>query len=438
MGTNKRNSKIEEGFKLNTFIDNLPGLVWFKDKQSRYLKVNKELAKRFKSVPQNKIKGKSTEEIWSPRLAKLYKEEDEKIIRLKKILRTEETLKKKNGEKVYFESLKGPLKNKQNKIIGTFGVTRDITQFKKTEAALKESRQEYQDLVENIDSAIIHLDKKGTFIYANPAIRNVLGYEPKEVIGHSVYELLPSNILPEVREKIKNAFLGKVEPYELKLPRRDGTIAHIESSCHPLVKKEKIEGLIAIYKDVTQRKEAEARLIDSYKHMGIVNRQVSVLLDLNDISGKKNKKEIINFILMSALEISNSERAFLYKFYPKENILQLISFLSKKEIPNSNKSKLSKISINSKKIIHAIAENDFKILSRNELLEYIDKNNSSDIAAVMQSENYSVLPLTEKKCLKGILVLGFPDKKSLSDQEKGFYKIFGMHTSMILNDVGAF
>lgn len=547
----------EEEIKLDTLIDNLPCIVWFKDKKSRYIKINKEFEKKAEFLLSEKVIGRKTEEVWSSKLAKRYKAEDRRIIKTGKIINTEEVIAKENREKIFYEAIKGPIRNKRGKILGVFGINHDITKYRLTEKALMESHQEYQDLIESINDIIFHLDSKGKFIYINPAVKKITGYKPKEIIGRSFDSFVHPHDLPGVKAGMKDAMSGNTYPYELRVICKDGSIINIRSFGRPLRKKGKIVGVIGLVtditeskkmkealkdseeklrnivsdlpmlicrflpdgkitfvnedyckyfgkkkeellgkkffnllsarnrptvekrfflltpenpfltyeyqsknskrkyrwqdwtnraifdkegkliayqtigKDITEKKESQDKLIESYRYLGTINRQIAILLGLNDVFEEKNKEKITNSILWSALEISSSRFAALYKCDKKKKRFHLRSIVSKKKINEEQKAEIAVIFSGSDKFFKFISNNGNKVFKcpRQFQLKKIEKIDN-------KIKCYSILPLIEKGETKGLLILGSSSKKELNDQEKNFYKIFSMYAALLLLDLG--
>jgi len=102
---------------------------------------------------------------------------------------------KKSGEVWHASSSIEPLRDHQGIILGFLIQTMDITSRKSAEDALKQSRERYRELVENINDMVFSLDEQGKITYVSPAVTRILGYKPREVIDHAFEEfILPGNI----------------------------------------------------------------------------------------------------------------------------------------------------------------------------------------------------------------------------------------------------
>jgi len=87
------------------------------------------------------------------------------------------------------------------KVVGEFGIVRDITERKQVEDALKKEEKRFRDVVANTGEWIWEVDSDGKYTYASPIVEQVLGYKPEEVLGKHFYDFF----LSEEREQLKEA-----------------------------------------------------------------------------------------------------------------------------------------------------------------------------------------------------------------------------------------
>jgi len=199
---------------------------------------------------------------------------------------------------------------------------------------------------------------------------------------------------------------------------------------NPITGEDELEGFL---EDITERKKAESNLVESYKYLGTINRQVSVLLELSNVFNKKNKKGIMDFIVWSALEISNSKVAALYRYQKngKENFFHLISMASAIDIKEKEKNGISFIPIKPAECVAEIKE------EKTEKIEKCLKSTKLEEFRIGHDINsFCVLPMVDKGELAGVLILGIPPKRELTEHEKGFYNVFAKYATFILLDLG--
>jgi len=139
----------------------------------------------------------------------------------------------------------------------------DITERKRAEEAIRQSRKQFRSLVETINDWVWEVDRRGVFTYASPRVRDLLGYEPQEVIGKTPFDFMPESEARRVErifaEKVarREAFSG-LENTNL---HRDGHPLVIETSGVPFFDEGRNWlGYRGVDRDITVRKKAEEAL----------------------------------------------------------------------------------------------------------------------------------------------------------------------------------
>ncbi len=134
---------------------------------------------------------------------------------------------------------------------------------KRDELALRESEQRYLQLLENTREWIWETDASGLYTYSNSTSKDLIGYEPDELVGKKYfYELFH----PEYREELKQVALNE---FTLKNPfqdfanrnvRKDGDVVWLSTSAEPILDDQgRLKGYRGTDLDITARKEDEAR-----------------------------------------------------------------------------------------------------------------------------------------------------------------------------------
>ncbi|MDH5763037.1 MAG: PAS domain S-box protein [Nitrospinota bacterium] len=141
----------------------------------------------------------------------------------------------------------------------------DITEEKKSEKIIEESRQRFKAIQDNTLDGILTINTSGIITIANPAIETIFGYSPAELIGKNVTTLIPESYrdrhLFKMRSYLttgKSNIIGKL--VEVEGNRKDGSVIPIELS----ISEYTIGGekhFIGIIRDITNRKKAEQELI---------------------------------------------------------------------------------------------------------------------------------------------------------------------------------
>ncbi len=132
--------------KYRTLLECLPQKIFHKDRNSVYVSCNENYARDLKIKPEE-ISGKTDYEFFPKGLAEKYREDDKRIVTLKK---TEEIEEKyiQEGQEVWVQTVKTPVKDEKGDITGVLGIFWDITERKRTEEKLKEYSEKLEQMVE--------------------------------------------------------------------------------------------------------------------------------------------------------------------------------------------------------------------------------------------------------------------------------------------------
>lgn len=176
----------------------------------------------------------------------------------------------KNGSLIWMESVASAIRDQNGKMTGFYGVSRDITERKRSEAALQSSQAKYRLLADSMNDIIWITDESFTITYVTPSVVRVLGYTPEERIGQS-----PTTVLiPEAQKKAFEAFFQFLEQertpgndpnrtvkMELQYVKKDGSIIWMESVTSAIRDQTgRLIGFHGAVRDVTKRRLAEDEL----------------------------------------------------------------------------------------------------------------------------------------------------------------------------------
>lgn len=126
-------------------LDNIPDMAWLKDRDCRYLAVNTAYL-RVLGLSEKDVLGKMPSEIWPPEIAEVYLRTDRAVLKSGRRRRYEESRRGPDGEPRWFETIKSPIRDDSGHIIGTVGISRDISERKAAEDELVASRTQLRAL----------------------------------------------------------------------------------------------------------------------------------------------------------------------------------------------------------------------------------------------------------------------------------------------------
>ena len=124
----------KERMLMNILMDTIPDHIYFKDKQSRFIRINKAMAKDFGMTSPEVAVGKNDSDIFSAEHAKqAFKDEQEVMRTGRPIVAKEEKETWPDGLETWVSTTKMPMYNEKEEIVGTFGISRDISVHRRME-----------------------------------------------------------------------------------------------------------------------------------------------------------------------------------------------------------------------------------------------------------------------------------------------------------------
>lgn len=142
---------------------------------------------------------------------------------------------------------------------------RDITARKNNEKLRRESEQMYKMIADNSTDMISRVSMDGTYLYVSPASKSLLGYDPDELLGRHLYELLhPDDFSINEIKGLKQIIHSDKRLSEYRIRRKDGTYIWFETTArtilHPSGRDKEI---ISVSRDVSARKHVEKQLLEA-------------------------------------------------------------------------------------------------------------------------------------------------------------------------------
>jgi len=200
----------------------------------------------------------------------------------------------------------------------------EITDRKRTEEEFRKSEERFRLMVETTSDWVWEVDRNGVYTYASPKIRDLLGYEPEEVIGRSPVDLMPPDEAKRVAELFKkivesrSSFTGA----ENVNRHKDGRHIVIETNGVPVFDaKGDLSGYRGIDRDITKRKQVEQDLLKE-------RNQLQILLNFYRRADTQIR-DIEAFIIGECIRITESPLGF-FGFINEDETLMMTTMWSEK------------------------------------------------------------------------------------------------------------
>jgi PAS domain S-box-containing protein len=188
---------------------------------------------------------------------------------------------------------------------------------------LKESHEKFRSLVENTTDWIWEVNEHNRYTYASPQVRELLGYEPDEIIGTTPFDLMT----PEDQQRVRKLFVeaaGRQEPFfrlENANLHRDGHTVILETSGVPIFGSDgSFKGYRGIDRDITERKQAENALRRSEKSLAEAQRIAHLgNWDWNIVDNELHwSDEVYRIFGLKPQEFDATYAAFLISVHPDD------------------------------------------------------------------------------------------------------------------------
>jgi two-component system sensor histidine kinase/response regulator len=247
--TEQRKTEKDLAFErdlLRSLLDSIPDHVYFKDQSSRFIVCSKELSDRLGLDSPEDAVGQRIINTGKPVIGKIEKE----------IL--------KDGSENWVLTSKMPFRSGTGSIIGTFGVSKDVTSLVQTRQELEQAQKKYRDIFQQAVEGIFQTSPSGRFIEVNPALARIYGYESAQALLNQVTDIGKQLYVDQRRRRHFQQLMdrrGEVHDYESEIFRQDGKKIWIAETGR-VVKDE--DGTIKYYEgiveDISERKRAESAL----------------------------------------------------------------------------------------------------------------------------------------------------------------------------------
>lgn len=176
---------------------------------------------------------------------------------------------------VWLDSSLVPISNEAGEVMAVFGVSRDVTDVKRTHDALSAAEERYRTLFEQIPDGVYVFDEGLRVRECNQRMAALMECAPAELVGKSAEEVGASR---EAREALERALAGKVARWEAThVGKSSGRARFLSGMAAPLHgANDEIAGVVAVVSDLTERKQLEDQLRYLTRHdelTGIYNRR---------------------------------------------------------------------------------------------------------------------------------------------------------------------
>jgi PAS domain S-box-containing protein len=323
---------------MDALLDNVPESIYFKDKESRFIRFSKSMLKLFGLKKAEDLIGKSDFDFFSEEHARPAFDSEQRIIKTgKAIVDLEEKEVLEDGRTNWVNTTKMPLMDSEGNIIGTFGISKNITHIKRLqqdalekteelraqEEELKQNLEEMQStqedmmrqieekakmqealskekalmdaLLDNVPECIYFKDKESRFIRFSKSMLKLFGLtRADDLIGKSDFDFFSEeHAKPAFEDEQKIIKTGKaIIDLEEKEVMEDGRTNWVNTTKMPLIdSKGNVIGTFGISKSITHLKRMELEVNEKAKRIKETEQKLAALeKEIEEIRKKGNRK----------------------------------------------------------------------------------------------------------------------------------------------------
>lgn len=256
----ERKLQIERAY-VDQLFESAQEAIVLADKQGHVIRVNSEFQRMF-GYTKEEIVGQHIDQLVAPSDAQdqaLFI--TQRTIRGEK-LRLETVRRRKDGQLINVSILASPI-IVDGKLEAVYGIYRDISEQKKMIDVLKHSEKRFQDIALSSADWIWELDGEGKYTFASGRVKQLLGYEPEEIIGKTPFDLMLPDEAERIRETFSQMFREKKPIVDLEnwnLTKEGKKVLLLTNGVPILDDNGEILGYRGVDKDITDRKWAEVQL----------------------------------------------------------------------------------------------------------------------------------------------------------------------------------
>jgi len=309
-------NSLNEGDEIfRTLAENSYDTIMRFDREFRHLYVN-PIASKQTGIAREDFIGKTHEELGFPEdLVLVWEEAIQTVFDTGKPNRIEFLL----PSNIWIDWLLVPEYDDHGTVKTVMTSARDISEFKRAAAALRESEERYRSLVDNSPDIIYRLNAKGEIVSINHDISKYFGYDDTQDVLGTPYDAFVDFIHPDDVDNVMMSFKGIItardystDELSLRLRKKDGTFLWMELHSRNVLDHEgNFVEVIGVMRDVTDRKQIEKETVLIEKMRSVLEMAGTICHEMNQpmqiISG------YTDLLLMKQGQDGNSEKLTIVK-----------------------------------------------------------------------------------------------------------------------------
>ncbi len=254
-------------------LESLPDAIYFKDLDSRFTRINRTLADWLGLGDPAQAMGRTDFDFFRADFARQAYEAEQNIIRTgAALVDAVECCVWPDGRELWVSTTKLPLRDAGGRIVGTFGLSRDISAHKRSEARLRDSEALFHSLVEHLPQNVFRKDLESRLTFCNRKFCETLGKPLEALLGKNDFDLFPPDLARKYREDDLRVIKSgrSYETVEEHLPPGKSERIYVRVIKAPLFdSKGYVVGVQGLFWDVTELTRAQMALVTSQERYAL-------------------------------------------------------------------------------------------------------------------------------------------------------------------------
>jgi PAS domain S-box-containing protein len=265
---------------LRMLLDHSPDSIYFKDCESRFLRCGKAVVQRLGLKNEAQAVGKTDRDFFAPEHAEQAFKLEQEIIRTGHPVTglVEKETRRHDGHECWLLTSKMPLRDNHGNIIGTFGISKDISELKAVDLALEKEKELLAVTLRSIGDGVITTDVDGRIVLFNQVAEQVTGWTQADAAGRQLEEVFRTATNPYAADAAPDSSPDAV------LLTRAGSEKTISRSIAPIIDHQDHKvGAVLVFRDITDKLKTEAELLKANKLESIGVLAGGIAHDFNNI-----------------------------------------------------------------------------------------------------------------------------------------------------------
>jgi len=251
---------------LSTLLDNIPDRIYFKDRASRFIRINRTLTTFLGLTRPEEAYGKTDVDFFGEDFAREAMADERRVMETGEPLegKIEKKRLRSTSQQSWTLTTKLPLRDRTGVIIGTCGISREVTKMVEMEERLHKERTLLRSVINNLPDFVFLTDPQGRYMLANEAyLQAIDAGDAGKVLGHTAQDFYPQEIASRTQEEdqeILQTGQPLVNHEEPRVDQEGNQRWSLMTKVPWRGEDGSILGLVCISRDITEKKSAEERL----------------------------------------------------------------------------------------------------------------------------------------------------------------------------------